>query len=77
MSSSTTIELARETDAVDFEGFVEGLGLHAQRRGTAVEILDTRCVVGATVTAWLAEQRRPLVPTALRDGELVLRPPAD
>ena len=76
MSPSTSIELPRETDAADFEDFVKGLGLHARRGGTTVEILDAKCVVGATVTAWLAERHKPLVPSALGDGDLALRPPA-
>lgn len=76
MSSSTSIELPRETDAADFEVFVRGLGLHARRGGTTVEILDDKRVVGATVTAWLAERRAPLVPSPLVGGGVALRPPA-
>ena len=75
MPARTRVELARESEAVDFELFVQELGLHAHRRGTIVEIRDTPSVVGNAVTAWLAEWHGPLVPT-LRDGGMVLRPPA-
>lgn len=76
MADVTRIELARESDAVDLERFVDELGLHALRNGTAIEILDASEAIGAAVTSWLAEWREPLVPSPLSDGVLALRPPA-
>jgi hypothetical protein len=76
MVETTHIELARECEAVDLERFVQELGLHARRDGTAIEIVEASNVIGAAVTEWLAEWRNPLVPTPLDDGALALRPPA-
>lgn len=76
MTANMRIELARESDAVNFERFVDDLGLHALRRGASVEILEDSRVIGAVVTEWLAHSSDPLVPTRLRDGTLALRPPA-
>lgn len=76
MVETTHIELARECEAVDLERFVQELGLHARRNGTAIEIVEAPDVIGSTVTEWLAEWGDPLVPTPLDDGSLALRPPA-
>jgi hypothetical protein len=76
MTAQMRIELARESDAVDFERFVGDLGLHAIRRGGNVEILEDSRVIGDAVTEWLADSADPLVPTRLGDGALALRPPA-
>jgi len=76
MDGTMRIELARESEAVDLERFVDELGLHARRGGTVVEIFDQSVAIGDTVTAWLAEWHEPLVPTPLEDGAVALRPPA-
>jgi hypothetical protein len=76
MAAATRIELARESEALDLERFVERLGLHAARAGRIVEISDGADAIGAAVMTWLAELREPLVPTRLPDGGLALRPPA-
>ena len=76
MTAQIRIELARESDAVDFERFVGDIGLHVVRRGATVEILEEAQVIGDAVTEWLADSADPLVPTTLGDGSLALRPPA-
>lgn len=76
MVKEMRIELARDTDAVDFERFVAELGLHPVRTGPTVALLDDRDSIGDAVTAWLATWAHPLVPTTLPDGAVALRPPA-
>ena len=74
--SVTRIELARESEALDLERYVDELGLHARRDGTVVEIFDQPEAIGDAVTSWLAEWEDPLVPSALASGGLARRPPA-
>jgi hypothetical protein len=75
MATETRIELARDSDAVEFERFVAELGLHPVRSGSTVALLDGEDAIGDAVTAWLATST-PLVPTELPDGRVALRPPA-
>jgi hypothetical protein len=74
--SEMRIELARDSDAADFERFVGELGLQVVRQGATVEILEESELIGEAVTAWLSDTRDQLVPTTLADGSLALRPPA-
>jgi hypothetical protein len=76
LTESTRIELARESEALDLERFVDELGLHAHRDGRVIEIFDASSAIGDAVTTWLARWHEPLVPTELDDGVLALRPPA-
>lgn len=76
MADAMRIELARDSDAADFERFVEEVGLHAFRTGRTVDILDDPESIGNAVTAWLATRNDSLVPTRLHDGALAFRPPA-
>jgi hypothetical protein len=76
MADTMRIQLARDSDAAEFERFVKEIGLHAFRDGGTVEILDGSESIGQAVTAWLATRKDSLVPTKLQDGALALRPPA-
>jgi hypothetical protein len=76
MLKQMRIELARESDAMEFERFVVELGLHPVRSGATVAFLDDRESIGDVVTSWLATWGKPLVPTELPDGRVALRPPA-
>jgi hypothetical protein len=76
MADAMHIQLARDSDAADFERFAKEIGLHAFRDGGTVDILHDSESIGHAVTAWLATRNDSLVPTKLRDGALALRPPA-
>jgi hypothetical protein len=76
MADAMRIELARDSDAADFERFVTQIGLHTSRAGRTVDILDGSDSIGDAVTAWLATRKDTVVPTRLQDGTLAFRPPA-
>lgn len=76
MVKAMRIELARDSDAVDFERFAAEMGLHPVRSGATVALLDDRDSIGDAVTEWLASWGQQLVPTELPDGAVALRPPA-
>jgi hypothetical protein len=75
MADRMQIELARDSDAADFERFVKEIGLRAVRVGRTVDILDDSESIGDAATAWLATRTDALVPTRLGDGALALHPP--
>ena len=72
-----SVEVARETDAIELAEFVRRLGLAATCEGSTVRIDAARADIGCAVTAWLAESHAPLVPAGRRGGNLHLRPPSD
>jgi hypothetical protein len=81
MSATTaptlSVEVARETDALELAEFARRLGLAARCEGSTVKIDAAHEDIGCAVTTWLAESQAPLVPAGRSSGKLVLRPPSD
>ena len=81
MSATTaaplSVEVARETDAIELAEFVRRLGLAATCEGSTVKIDAAREDIGCAVTTWLAVSQAPLVPAGRASGKLLLRPPSD
>jgi len=76
-ASAVSVEVARETDAIQLAEFARSLGLAATCQGSTVRIDAAHEDIGCAVTSWLAQSHAPLVPAGRSSDKLLLRPPSD
>ncbi len=88
MTEAIHVQVAREVDGVELVGFLETHGLAGElvRANDHFEVEvgygpaeqeRLQAQVWDTITSWLAESGRPLVPTAIGEREYALTPPGE